>query len=83
MRDLTDPRWIHAKGWLFLLAGLMASAGILLDHPDARTAFLLMVGVVCFCRFYYYVFYVIEHYVDGSYRFAGLWAFVIYLWRRR
>lgn len=83
MRDLTDPHWIHAKGGLFLLAGLMASAGILFDHPDARTAFLLVVGVICFCRFYYYAFYVIEHYVDDTYRFAGLWAFVRYLWRRR
>jgi hypothetical protein len=25
-----------------------------------------------FCRFYYFAFYVIEHYVDPGYRFSGL-----------
>ncbi len=29
-----------------------------MEHPDARTAFQLAVGVVCFCRFYYYVLHV-------------------------
>ena len=40
-------------------------------------------AVWCFCRFYYCAFYVIEHYVDPSYKFAGILAFVQYLCRRR
>ena len=44
---------------------------------------LLAVSVWCFCRFYYFAFYVIEHYVDSNYRFAGLWSFAGYLWSRR
>jgi hypothetical protein len=47
------------------------------------TALLLAVAVWSFARFYYFAFYVIEHYVDPGYRFAGLWDFVRYLLRRR
>ncbi|HXY37070.1 MAG TPA: hypothetical protein VEI07_22775 [Planctomycetaceae bacterium] len=32
-----------------------------------------------FSRFYYFAFYVIEKYVDSSYRFAGLPSFARYL----
>ena len=46
---------------------------------------LLGVAIWSFCRFYYFAFYVIEKYVDSSYRFAGLSSVVRYLiveWRR-
>ena len=33
MKDITSPRLIYAKGVLFLLAGLLASAGLVLQHP--------------------------------------------------
>jgi len=36
-----------------------------------------------FARFYYFAFYVIEHYVDPTYRFAGLIAFAQYLLRKQ
>jgi hypothetical protein len=35
-----------------------------------------------FARAYYFAFYVIEHYVDGSYRFAGLGDFFVWSWKR-
>ena len=31
----------------------------------------------------YFAFYVIEHYIDDSYRFAGLSSFARYLWEKR
>jgi hypothetical protein len=83
MKDLTDSRWIKLKGILFLVVGLLSSALILVEHPDLRTGILLCVSVWCFCRFYYFAFYVIEHYVDPSYRFSGLWSFLRYLLSRR
>lgn len=82
MGDLHDPRVIIAKGFLFVLAGTMAAVGLLLDRPDARTAFLLAVAVLCFCRAYYFAFYVLEKYVDPSYKFSGLWSAAGYLLRR-
>src|SRR5262245_53305103 len=82
MADLTNPRLIYAKGFLFLLGGVLASILLLLEQPTLKVGFLLVIAVWCFARFYYFVFYVIEHYVDPGYRFAGLWAFVRYLLQR-
>ena len=83
MKDLTDPRWIKLKGILFLIIGLLSSALLLIEHLEIKTAVLLAIAVWCFCRFYYFAFYVIEHYVDSSYRFSGLWSFARYLIARR
>lgn len=79
--DLKDPRWIYAKGFLFLFTGSLAAILILIEYPTWRVAALLAMTVWGFCRFYYFAFYVIEHYVDGEYKFAGLWSFVRYLMR--
>ncbi len=79
MTDITSPRLLYLKGFLLLLGGLLASAIILLEHPDWNLVALLVVAVWCFARAYYFAFYVIEHYVDDGYRFSGLWSFVRYL----
>lgn len=78
MADIKNPTLIWIKGFLFLLLGLLAS-GLLLWHAASITvALLLVVSVWAFCRFYYFAFYVIEHYVDSTYRFAGLLSFMRY-----
>lgn len=81
MADLKTPALIHAKGLLFLLLALLAGGVLIAEHPTLRFAGLLAIAVWAACRFYYYVFYVVEHYVDRRYRFAGLWSFVVYLVR--
>ena len=82
MADLKSPTAIWIKGCLFLLLGLM-SAGLLLVHaPDLKVAVLLALTIWSFCRAYYFAFYVIEHYVDPRYRFAGLTSFVRYAWQK-
>ncbi|MCW5555400.1 MAG: hypothetical protein KIS67_24965 [Verrucomicrobiae bacterium] len=83
MKDLTQPGWIKLKGGLFLLLGSGAAALLMLEHPTWKVALLLVLTVWSFCRFYYFAFYVIEHYVDANYRFAGLGSFLRYLLRRR
>jgi hypothetical protein len=82
MGDLKDPRLIYAKGFLFLICGFFASALLLLEYPSLKVAFLLAVAVWCFSRFYYFAFYVIQHYVDDGYRYAGLFAFARQMLRR-
>ncbi len=82
MSDLKDPRLIYLQGFLFLMAGTLAAVGILLEYPNLRTAFLLALAIFCFCRFYYFMFYVIEKYVDGNYRFTGIGSFLLYLLKR-
>lgn len=83
MADLKNPCVIKIKGILFLVIGVVSSALLLVDAPSLRNLFLLCMAVWGFCRFYYFAFYVIEHYVDPGYRFAGLWSFVRYLVRRQ
>ena len=83
MTDLSNPRLIKLKGVLFLCVGLFAALLLFLDQPTLRVAVLLTVAIWCFCRFYYFAFYVIEHYVDPTYRFSGLGSFCLYLLKRR
>lgn len=83
MGDLKDPRLIYAKGLLFLFCGMLASGLLLYLSPSAAIAILLGIAVWCFCRFYYFAFYVIQHYVDEGYRFAGLLDFAKYALRQR
>jgi hypothetical protein len=66
MADITNPKLLTLKGFLFLLAGLLASLAILLEHPTLQHTFLLAVAVWSFARFYYFAFYVIEHYIDSQ-----------------
>ena len=83
MTDLKSPVWIYLKGWLFLVI-LVTSAGLLYsDNPSWKTVALLLLITWAAARFYYFMFYVIEKYVDPSYKFAGIIAFVQYLVRRR
>jgi hypothetical protein len=83
MADLRSPRLMHLKAALFVAIGVLASALLLQQSPTLRTAALLALAVWAFCRAYYFAFYVIQHYIDDRYRFAGLWSFVRYLVRRR
>ncbi len=78
MTDLKDPRLIWMKGGLFLCLGILA-AGLLLAEMRSLTSVLLLgITIWAFCRAYYFAFYVIQHYVDSSYRFAGLLDFLRY-----
>jgi hypothetical protein len=81
--DITNKKLLYAKGILFLFVGLLASALLILEHPTIRVALLLAVAVWSFARFYYFAFYVIEHYIDPGYKFAGLWSFARYLLGKR
>jgi hypothetical protein len=83
MKDLTSPTWIKVKGILFLIVGILAAVLLVLEQPTWKVAVLLVVAVWCFCRFYYFAFYVIEKYVDPGYKFSGLWSFICYLFGNR
>ena len=83
MKDLSSPFWIKLKGILFLLIGLVTAVLLFLDNPKWQTAVLLALAIWSFCRFYYFAFYVIEKYVDPSFKVSGLFDFAKYLFRRR
>ncbi len=83
MKDLTDPKWIKIKGGMFVLLGLFSAALLILEAPRWKVVGLLALCIWCFCRAYYFAFYVIEHYVDPSYKFSGLGSFCKYLIKQR
>jgi len=61
----------------------VATAMALVLFPDFQLALLIAIAIWAFCRAFYFAFYVIEHYVDPSFRFAGLNSFVRYAMRWR
>jgi len=83
MADLKSKGWIIAKGVMFCVIAFATACLLLLDRPSFRTAALLVVLVWASCRFYYFLFYVLEKYLDPSLRYAGLIALVGTVWRRR
>ncbi|HTY87106.1 MAG TPA: hypothetical protein VMB80_06545 [Candidatus Acidoferrum sp.] len=83
MQDLTNSTWIKVKGLLFLLIGLMAAVLLFADNPGWKTAALLLLAIWSFCRFYYFAFYVIEKYLDPTYKFSGLISLMKYWFQHR
>jgi len=70
--DLKSPWLLHLKGALFLFLGLFAATLLLIQVPSLRIAVLLGICVWSFCRFYYYLFYVLDRYLGREKRFAGV-----------
>jgi hypothetical protein len=81
--DIQNPRWLYIKAALLLGVGLLGSAILIVQCPSLIHAAVLAVAVWGFCRAYYFAFYVIEHYADPGYKFAGLLSFAKYAWGRR
>lgn len=82
--DLTDKRWIVAKGILFAILALLAGTlQLLADLPLWQEALLLVTCVWGSCRFYYFLFHCLQAYVDPGLKSAGVLDLLVRLWRRR
>ena len=82
MPDLKSSRLIIAKGIMFFGIAALSACLIISEMPSLRVAMLLGLLVWASCRFYYFLFYVLERYVDPTFRYAGLWALVVAISRR-
>ena len=83
MTDLRSKRWIVAKGVMFAVIALAAAALILSEMPSPRMTALVALLVWASCRFYYFLFYVLERYVDPTMRYAGLFDLLMGMKERR
>ncbi|MCA9775379.1 MAG: hypothetical protein KC800_01625 [Candidatus Eremiobacteraeota bacterium] len=83
MGDIKSHKLLYLKGALFVVLGLLASINILVLLPTWEILLSLGLAIWAFSRAYYFAFYVIEHYIDESYKFAGLGSFFRYLWKKR
>lgn len=81
--DLQSKRMILVKGGLFLLLGCLSGGLLLSSILTLRNLILFGLTIWSFCRCYYFAFYVIEHYVDPSYRYRGLIDLAKHYWTRR
>ena len=82
--DLTDKRWIVAKGLLFALLALLSGVmQLLLDLPLWQEAALLVVCIWASCRFYYFLFHCLQAYVDPGLKSAGVMDLMGKLMRKR
>ena len=81
--DIKSKHWIIAKAVMFLTIATAATVLILAEVPSIKLAALLALLVWASCRFYYFLFYVLEHYVDPTMRYAGLFDLMMGMRRRR
>jgi len=81
--DITSPFLLKLKGALFAFLGLLAGAVLLAPVFSWQALGLFVVSVWAFCRAYYFCFYVLHHYVDPSFRYAGLMDLVKGMMKRK
>ena len=72
MGDIRSKPLIVIKGLLFLVIILLASSALFALSPDWLTAALILLLIWASARFYYFLFYVLEKYVDPSLKYSGI-----------
>lgn len=72
MQDIKSPWLIHLKGAFFVVLAAVASFLLIAQMPTLKTGLLLGIAVWASCRFYYYLFHVLERYLGRDQRYAGL-----------
>ena len=83
MADIKKVWLLYIKGGLMFLVGLLASLLLISIHFELKTLVLLAFAIWGFCRAYYFAFYVIQNYIDPSFRYSGLIDFAKYSIKRR
>ena len=78
MGDIKKVWLLYLKGFLFFLTGFISSLLLVLLNLNFKTIVLLLLAIWGFCRAYYFAFYVIQHYIDPTYKFSGLIDFAKY-----
>jgi len=77
MSNLRSSKLIVAKGMAFLAIACCAAFLILEQLPNLKVALLLAALVWASARFYYFLFYVLERYVDHRLRYSGIGNLVV------
>ena len=83
LADIKSERLLYWKGYLFGILALLAAGILVYENPNWRVLALLAICVWASCRFYYFLFYVIEKYADPGFKFAGIGAFLKYRLSKR
>ena len=82
-QDLQSKFLIVLKGGLFAVLCIGAGVGAVLDTRPWAETLMVAIAVWSGARFYYFLFYVLENYVDPSLKYAGIWAMISQLWQKK
>ena len=63
---------MYVKAVLFVGIGLICASLLVFANPRLETCILLALCIWSFSRAYYFAFYVIERYIDPTFKFSGL-----------
>lgn len=81
--DLPHPGWMILKAALFAVIAVTAGGILLAQATTWTTLFLVILVAWSAARLCYFCFYVIEKYIDPSFKFAGLGSVARHLWLNR
>lgn len=70
--DLKSPLALRVKGWLFLMLGIAAAGLLLVEDFSWSRLGLMVIAVWGFCRFYYFLFHVLQGYAGRERPYTGL-----------
>lgn len=83
MMDLENPVWMYLKAAMFLVIGICCFTLVLFGAPPPLAALYMVFMIWAFARLYYFMFYVMEKYVDASYKFSGIFSFLRYMLKKK
>jgi hypothetical protein len=72
MADIQSKRLIAIKGLLFVLITATSGIAIIAKAPSVTVVALVLILIWASARSYYFLFYVLEKYVDPTLRYSGL-----------
>ena len=70
--DIKSRKLLIIKGLLFAVVALLSGVGLLLQSLQWETLCLILIFGWSACRFYYFLFYVLEHYAGRDRKYSGL-----------
>jgi len=77
MRELKSLKLIYLKGMLILMVLLASLVLILFESESLWKRLILSILLIwSSARFYYFLFYVIENYVDHNCKYSGIWLMI-------
>ena len=82
MTDIKSSKLIVAKGIMFLVIAALCAYLLLEQMPSIRVAVLLAILVWASARFYYFLFYVLERYVDPTMRYSGIFNLLVAIFKK-
>lgn len=80
--DLKSPFLLYLKGGLFVFLVLLTGIMIILSDNPIEKLILLPLCIWSSCRFYYFLFYVLEQYMDHE-KNSSIFAMLIQIIRKK